>query len=131
MEAYYLEFLAFTLSRNYSFEQIQELGQFLRSLAKNGKLCIFSTFSFDSEEISRITNGFGKCLLDDLKADLCSSKFSLCIDNSTVSKTGICGIKVRYLKDYEEKITGLNGQSISILKSKIENRIIGVKKKIS
>ena len=126
-EHYYLKFLAFMLKNSFSFEQIESLGKFLNQLAKKNKVSFFAKFSFDAEEISKVTTEFGRYLLDDLKSDLASRKYSVSIDNSTVSGTSICGVKVRYLKQYEQIITGSNGCKMSILKNKIENKIIGIK----
>ena len=85
MEIYYLEFLAFILKQSLSFEQIQEIGRFLRNMAKRNKIHFFSFFSFDAEEIAKISTAFGKCLLSDITDDLSSKRYSLSIDNSTVT----------------------------------------------
>lgn len=79
----------------------------------------FSSYSFDSEEISYISAAFGTCLIENIKEDLASSRYSLSIDNATVGDKSICGLKVRYLKE----ITDDDGLS----NFHIENKIIGLK----
>jgi len=127
MEIYYLEFLAFLLKQSLSLEQIQEIGRILRNMTKRNKIHFFSFFSFDGEEIAKISTAFGKCLLSDITDDLSSGRYSLSIDNSTVAKESIGGLKVRYLKDYEDFVTGVNDLKTAIIKTKIENKILGIK----
>ena len=123
----YLEFLTFCYKSNYSFAQITQLLQFLKLMAKNQKLKFFTMFSFNEEEISTISNELRHCLLEELKEDLSNSPYSLSLDNVTVNGTNICGLKVRYLKEYEEKLKGSNGLQTTIKRRKIENNIIGIK----
>lgn len=57
-------------------------------------------------------------LYEQLKEDLTLSKYSLCVDNSTVGKTSVCALEVRYLKQFIDN---------DKLRTKIQNRIIGIK----
>jgi len=92
------------------------------------KLNFFSEFHFNSEEISKLTNEFGKFLSEKTQKELEFSKFSLMVDNATITGTNVCGMKVRYLRSSEEKLPfGYNGQPIPITKSYYQNKVIGVK----
>jgi len=115
----YLKFLIFCQSENLSFQQIASLGKFLHEMAMEKKLDFFTKNNFDREEISLIARCYGKHLLTKLADDLRSSPYSFTIDSSTVSRTNITSIKVRYLKEHCDS----NG----IKKTKIENRTIGIK----
>ena len=48
-------------------------------MTSEGKISFLKNYSFDSEEISDISNGFGACLLDEMIEDLSANKFSLSI----------------------------------------------------
>ena len=122
----YLEFLGYTLGNRFSFEQIEGLGKFLGKMAKENKLGFLGTFSFDSEEISNIAVEFGACILEEIKTDLENTKYSMSVDNVTINGTGMCGVKVRYLKQYEHKIQD-SGTQTSIQLSRYENKFIGIK----
>jgi len=115
----YLEFLGFCMKENYSFLQISSLGKYLKSLVERKSISFFEKHSFDDEELSKVANCFGTSLLDQLKEDLSASPFSLAVDNVTLGGKNICGLQVRYLKQYA-------GES-DILNIKLENRIIGIK----
>jgi len=115
----YLEFLTFCFKENFSFLQINALGNFLRGMLEKNKLSIFQNFSFDLEEVGKATNCIGNSLLKEIKDNISLNPFSLCVDNVTVSGTSILGIQVKYLKEYID-FNGLPRHSI-------ENTIIGLK----
>jgi len=96
-------------------------------MAISNKLKFLNSFSFHKEEVSKISNELGNCLLEELKEDLSNSPYSLSVDNVTAHGTSICGLKVRYLKEYEESFKGPNGLQATITRRKIENKIIGIK----
>ena len=115
----YLEFLAFCLKQNLSFLQISSLGKYLNNMANFNRLDFFGKYGFDDEEISKVSNIFGKSLIEEITQDLSNGPFSVTIDNVTVSGKSICGLQVKYLKKYLDE-EGLQ-------RSSIENRIIGLK----
>ena len=123
----YLEFLTFCYKCNFSFSLTTQLLQFLKPMAISNKLKFLNSFSFHKEEVSKISNELGNCLLEELKEDLSNSPYSLSVDNVTAHGTSICGLKVRYLKEYEESFKGPNGLQATITRRKIENKIIGIK----
>ena len=95
-------------------------------MAKSQKLKFLNEFNFHEEEISAISNDLGHCLLEELKNDISNTPYSLSLDNVTVCGKNICGLKVRYLKEYEEKFKGPTGLQTTIRRRRIENNIIGI-----
>ena len=116
---HYLEFLAFCMKQNFSFEQISSLGKFLKNMSERRALNFFQNHGFDDEEISKMANCFGDSLIEQLKNDLAQSPFSLTLDNVTLAGKSICGLQVRYLKQYTTEE--------NVFKTCIENRIVGIK----
>jgi len=81
-------------------------------------ICFLARSNFSLDEISNIANTWGSYIKEKLNADLELSKYSICIDNSTISGTNISAIQLRYLKEikcFEET------------KLEIQNRVIGLK----
>jgi len=115
----YLKFIGFCQKLNLSFNQISELGKFLKEMSSNKEIFFFENHTFEREEVSSIANCFGQCFLSQLKDDLEKSPFSFCIDNSTVARLNICALKVRYLKE------SLDEQGS--VRTSIQNKIIGIK----
>ena len=76
-------------------------------------------FNFDEEEISKIATNVGDALIEELINDLNSSKYSVSIDNVTVTGKSICALKVKYLKEVEDENNKMS-------KTQICNRIIGI-----
>jgi hypothetical protein len=123
----YLRFIAFCAKENFSFEQIKALGNFLSFMAKENSLGFLKTERFNEEQISKLCNELGNFLLEDLKSDLMTTNYSLSLDNVTFGGQSICGLKVRYIKQVEEKIKGTLNQEALIKKSQIKNKVIGIK----
>ena len=121
----YLEFVAYCCKCNFSFSQITQLLQFLKTMAKDKKLNFLRSFYFNAEEISMISNELGHYLLEELKKDLSVSPYSLSVDNVTVHGTNICGLKVRYLKEFDEVIKG-PGYETTVKRRKIVNKMTGI-----
>ena len=114
----YLEFIGFCFKTKLSFRQISLISKYLKEMHEENKLGFLNSFSFKEGEISKVAQAWGDYLSEELKDDLTQSKYSLCVDNSTVGKTSICALEVRYLKKFIE-----NNQ----LRTKIQNRIVGIK----
>jgi len=114
----YLEFLALLLRERLSFSQISHIGNYLRKMQELGKLDFLKAKNFDEEEISRATNSMGEALLEKLKKELESAKYSFCIDSSTVAGENICALKIRYQTqeedDYKLPIQKTQSRIISI-----------------
>ena len=133
----YLKFLAFCFKQRMSFEQISSVGLHIKMQSEKiedekkvknedpkkedekDQKALFTLFSFDSEEIGKVARLLGDYILKELKEDLKSRPFSLIIDNVTVCRENICGIKVRYLKSYKD--------SSGFTRTRIENRMLGLK----
>ena len=88
----YLEFLAFTMSQNYSFAQISKLGRFLKILKGKG-MGFLNRYSF-----SVSTECFGPFIVDQLKEQLSTRPYSLSVDASTIGGENILALKVKYLE---------------------------------
>jgi len=114
----YLEFLALCIKSRCSFKQISEIGMGLKKIANERNLNFFQTHGFSEEEISHISRCFGGCLLEELKKDLPSNNYSLCIDNSTIGGKSISLIEARYLKTEIKN---------DLPETKIFNKVVGVK----
>jgi len=107
------------MKENFTFLQISSLGKYLKDLVKRKAFKFFERHGFDDEELSRVSNCFGSSIIDQIKEDLSISPFSLTVDNVTAGGKSMCGLQVRYLKQY--------GEESGITRTKIENRIIGIK----
>ena len=115
----YLKFIGFCQKLNLSFQQISELGKYIKEMVSNGELAFLNNYSFDREEISLVARCFGKILLEELKNDLEESPFSLSLDNSTIARINICALKVCYLKQFEDEK--------GFKRTHIQNKILGIK----
>jgi len=115
----YIEFLAFCYKENLSFMQLSQVGKQLKKMSEENKIGFLKKYNFDREEISKMTCSIGDSLQEEIKKSLEERPFSLIIDNVTVSKTSICGMQVRYLKEYED--------SSGFKRNAIENKVIGLK----
>ena len=115
----YLEFIGVCLKAKLSFRQINIIGEHLKSMQNQRKLDFFSSFNFSEGELSRIANVWGDYLHQQLLEDLCQSKYSLIVDNSTIAGKNICAIEVRYVK--------YNIISEQAVESSITNRVVGLK----
>ena len=89
----YLAFINLCASLSLSIRQISKLAKGLKNLYFPSKLRFLQKNDFDESNISIAINSFGDYCLEKLKEDLSNSKYSLAIDNSTISKTSICAIK--------------------------------------
>jgi len=116
----YLEFLAFTMSQNYSFAQISKLGRFLKILKGKG-MGFLNRYSFSEKEISKVsTECFGPFIVDQLKEQLSTRPYSLSVDASTIGGENILALKVKYLEkqfDYQKQ------EDVTT----IQNKIVGIK----
>lgn len=115
----YLEFIAFCLKENLSFSQLSSIGKYLQEMALDKSVNFLKSHSFDEEELSKVSRCFGTYLLDEIKKDLESTKFSFGLDSSTISGENICALKVRYLQEISE--------SYNSTRTQVKNRIIGIK----
>lgn len=123
----YLEFLAFAMKSHLSFEQIGQLGKFLKQMAIQNQITFFKYFSFDTEEISKLAKELGDSLLKSIKKDLESTQYSLMVDNATISGTSVCGLMVRYLKESKKQYDCGDDKQMSLKLSDYQNKLIGVK----
>jgi len=114
----YLEYLGCCFKAKLSFRQISLISKYIKDMYNENKLNFFNMFSFKEGEISKAANTWGDYLIEELKKDLTQSKYSLCVDNSTVGTKSICALEVRYLKKINEN---------EKIRTKIQNRIIGIK----
>jgi len=114
----YLNFIGFLMSLNLSYAQIQNVGGYLKNLAKKNCLGFLKKFCFEEKLISSLSkNCFRPHLLEQIKEKLKKTPYSLIIDNATFSNQNFCALKVKFLeKEYNEE---LNMEMIMI-----ENRII-------
>ena len=136
----YLHFIAFAISLNLSYSQIESLGVYLQRANREKKLGFFKNYSFDQHLISKITQDcFRPILFEEIQTHLTKTPFSLIIDNASFSGDSICALKVKYLanewdKDLEENITKVKNKIIALsnlkesssghsLKSIIEERL--------
>jgi len=95
---HFLDFIAFAISENYSFSQIERLGSFLQNSYKKGQLHFLKSSNFQREFISDVCQDcFRPVLLDDIHEHLSKTLYSLSVDNTTVCRENYCGIKVKYL----------------------------------
>ena len=114
----YLKFAAECFNAKLAFQQIQKIGLVLKEIYMENNICFLARSNFSLDEISNIANTWGSYIKEKLNADLELSKYSICIDNSTISGTNISAIQLRYLKEikcFEET------------KLEIQNRVIGLK----
>ena len=118
----FLKFVAFALSENFSFSQVQRLGEFLARMYNANELNFLKSHKFYRQDISQIAvECLGVSVLESLKEDLEKNKFSFVLDNSTYFKENLCAIRVRYVKEsfnHEENKSNLT----------IEDRLIGLEK---
>ena len=116
----YLEFIAFTMSQNYSFSQISKLGKFLKTIKTQG-MGFLTKYSFSEQEISKIsTDCFGPFILGQLKEQLSTTLYSLSVDASTICGENILAIKAKFLEKQFDKETK---EDLTI----IQNKIVGIK----
>jgi len=115
----YLEFVGACFKAKLSFRQISHIAKYLKEMQSHGKLNFLQSFSFLESDISKVANVWGDYLSEELEKDLNESKYSLCVDNSTIGKKSICALEVRYLK----KELDQNQE----LRTRIQNRIVGIK----
>jgi len=115
----YLEFLTFCFKENLSFLQISALGKFLQNLMETNKINFLKIFNFELEGIGKAAKSIGEAILEEITENLCSNPYSLSMDNVTVSGDSICGLQVRYLKEYTD-CDGLKRYAI-------QNKVIGLK----
>ena len=102
----YLEFVAFLMSQNLSYAQIERIGRYLQKKAKEKHLSFLKTANFDQKLLSKISQDcFGKVISDDLIEKLSSVPYFFIVDNSTFCGESLCAIKVRFLsKQWEEEL---------------------------
>ena len=113
----YLHFIAFGISQNLSYSQIQSLGAYLQKASRDRKLGFLKGYSFDEQLISKISqNCFRPLLLGEIKDHLSSQPYSLIIDNVTFSGESFCALKVKYLaKEWNEDLQS----NLTTIKNKI------------
>ena len=112
----FLKFIAFTVAERFSYSQISRLGRFLQHMAQQDQLKFLNTHSFDAELISKtVSECFRPALLDEIYEDLANSKFSFSIDNATMVGESLCAMRVKYLKEDQEK-----------KEDQVQNVIIGI-----
>lgn len=117
----YLQYIHLCAALNLSIQQISQLTRELKTLFQQNKLDFLLKNNFDPEEISNVINCFGAFYQEKLKEYLSESKYSVSIDNACISKTNICAIKARFLRDIPK--TDME----PIPRIVIENKLIGLK----
>jgi len=115
----YLEFIALLLRERLSFSQINHIGSYLKKMQEQNKLGFLSIKRFDEEELSRATNCMGDSIINKLKKELETAKYSFCIDSATIAGENICALKVRYQTQMKD--------DCHLPIQKTQNRIIGIK----
>ena len=116
----YLHFIAFAISHNLSYSQIESLGTYLQKASREKKLGFFKNFSFDEHLMSKITQDcFRPILLQEMRNQLSIAPYSLVIDNATFSGDSVCALKVKYLitewdQNLKENITQIKNKIISL-----------------
>ena len=89
-------------------------------MIEENKIEFITQYSFTEEQISKIvTNVYRPILLQEIQADLESSKFSFSIDTSTFAGESLCVIKAKYWTS-EETIDG------ELNLPKLEDKIIHI-----
>ena len=116
----FLSYLHICCALGLSIRQISILSKELKKLEVQSKLGFLLKNNFSEQNISKIINCFGRYYKEQITNELSDTKYSLMIDNSTISKTQICAIKARYIKNK----TSLNNP---IPQPSLENKIIGIK----
>jgi len=86
-------------------------------MARENNLRFIEDHAFTEEEISHVARCFGECLIEELKQELKENKYSLCIDNSTISGKSIYILEARYL---QTKIVN----DFQLLKLKIKSLVL-------
>ena len=116
----YLHFIAFAISQNLSYSQIEKLGSYLQRANKEKKLGFLKGFTFDEHLILKITQDcFRPILLDEMKSHLNKTPYSLIIDNASFSGESVCALKVKYLatewdESLKENITKIKNKIIAL-----------------
>ena len=102
----FLQFVGFLMSLNLSYAQIEKIGKFLQTKAKNKKLGFLKTVNFDQRLLSKISQEcFGRFFHDNLLEKLSQNPYSLIVDNSTFCGESICAFKVIFLdKTWDEEL---------------------------
>jgi len=116
----FLSFLHTCCALGLSIRQISLLSKELKRLEMQSKLDFLSKNNFSEQNISKIINCFGTFYKEQITNELSDYKYSLMIDNSTISRTKICAIKARYIKN---EVNSIN----LIPQASLENKIIGLK----
>lgn len=112
----FLEFIGFMIKEKLSYSQIQRIGEFLKEMYKENQLKFFKESTFDRELISLISKDcFGQNLIEQLKKDLTSYKYSLSLDNTTIASENLCALKAKYIETNEGK-------------TRVQNKIVGLYK---
>ena len=65
----------------------------MKIMHRSKKLDFLSNCSFDEEKISKTSIVLGTCLVNDVTDELAQDKYSISIDNATVTGTTICAIQ--------------------------------------
>ena len=114
---HFLEFIAFAIAENYSFSQIERLGNFLQSFYKKNQLHFLKSSKFQREFISEVCQScFRPVLLDHIHEELSKILYSFSIDNTTLGGENFCGIKVKYLTKDEMGKAKVNDKFLGLTK---------------
>jgi len=117
----FLAFIQLCVALNLSTRQISKLAKGLKTLFQGFKLGFLIKANFEESSIASRIDCFGKYYLEKLKAELANTKYSSSIDNAKISNKNVCGVKVRFLKDYPKS------QATQVPKIELESKVIGVK----
>ena len=118
----YLKFAAACYSSKLSFQQIQEIGLILKEIYLENDIGFLGKFNFSLDELSQMANCWGEYLKEEIIEDLKKSKYTLCLDTSTITGTNVLALQLRYLKDIKS-----TDNSIELSHLEIQNRVIGLK----
>ena len=118
----YLKFAAACYYAKLSFQQIQKIGIILKEIYYDNEINFLAKYNFSLDEISQMANCWGDYLKENLISDLKNSKYSLCLDNCTISGTNISAFQLRYLKEID-----FSENDNEVKQLEIQNRVIGLK----
>ena len=117
----YLKFVAACSYSKLSFQQIQKLGLILKELYLENEISFLGKYNFCLDEIAQMANCWGEYLKENLVENLKISRYSLCIDNATITGTSVSALQLRFLKEIKSF-----ENNVEINNLEIQNRVIGL-----
>ena len=114
----YLLFLRACYRAKLSFNQIHILAREIKQIYSELSLSFLSKHSFSLDEIGDVARVWRDSLMEQLCNDLEKSKYSICIDNSTISGANMSVLQARYIKEIKTSDDAYTLQ--------IQNRVVGL-----